>query len=191
MTLVFLALSVFGLIFVAGRESMELFFLRHGPAEPKADWSGDDIERPLSAAGRMVVTELAAALAGQKLQPDRVLTSPYDRARETAQIVAARLGIPDRVIADRRLIPGFGLRQLSKILQDYTDANSLMLVGHGPDLTEVVRALTGGRLTIRKAGMAQVELANFPTLKGKLLSLIVPAPLDLAAGAVGEADADG
>lgn len=166
---------------------MEVFFLRHGPAEPKADWSGDDIERPLSAEGRLVVMELAASLAGQKLGFDRLLTSPYKRAQETAHIVAARLGIPDRVSVDRRLIPGFGLRQFGKILQDHADAARLMLVGHGPDLTDVVRTITGGRLTIRKAGVAQVELPDPALLKGKLLSLIVPAPLDLVGKVDGEA----
>jgi phosphohistidine phosphatase SixA len=53
----------------------------------------------------------------------------------------------------------------------------MILVGHGPDFTQVVGALTGGRLAIRKAGVAQVEIPDLQALKGRLLSLIVPAPI--------------
>ena len=156
---------------------MELFFLRHGPAEPKANWSGDDIERPLSAEGRLVVAEVAASLAEHQIHPELVLTSPYDRTRQTAHIVAERLGMLDKVMVDARLIPGFGLRQLAKVLHDHADRKSILLVGHGPDFTQVVRSLTDGHLTIRKAGVAQVEMPDLQALKGRLISLVVPAPI--------------
>jgi phosphohistidine phosphatase SixA len=54
---------------------MELFFLRHGPAEPKDDWTGDDEERPHSAAGELLVSEVAATLARQHVAPDLIHTS--------------------------------------------------------------------------------------------------------------------
>jgi len=167
---------------------MELFLIRHGPAEVKADWSGDDVERPLSAEGRLIVAEVAAALANHQVQPELVLTSPYDRTRQTAQIVAERLGMPDKVIADTRLIPGFGLRQLGKVLHDHADCKSILLVGHGPDLSQVVRALTGGRVTIRKAGVAQVEITDLQALEGRLISLLVPAPIQSFDESAGDAD---
>lgn len=166
--------------------AMKLFFLRHGPAEPKDDWAGDDEERPLSATGELLVAEVAATLARQHVAPDVILTSPYRRARQTAQIVAERLGMSDRVKVDPRLMPGFGLRQLGRILNDYPDHESLLLVGHGPDLGQVVRNLTGGRLTIRKAGVAQVELAGPSAIKGRLLSLLVPAPIEPEDESAGE-----
>ncbi len=156
---------------------MDLFFVRHGPAEPKVNWSGDDLERPLSDEGRLIVEEVAARLAQYRMRPERVVTSPYVRARQTARILAEHLGLGDRIVVDARLIPGFGLRQLGKVLAEHADCRSLMLVGHGPDITQVVRALTGGRLTIRKAGVAQVDLSDPEALKGRLLSLLVPTPL--------------
>ncbi len=165
---------------------MELFFLRHGPAEPKDNWAGDDEERPLSAAGELLVAEVAATLARQHVAPDLILTSPYRRARQTAYIVAERLGMSDRVKVDSRLMPGFGVKQLGKILHDYSDRQSLLLVGHGPDLGQVVRNLTGGRLTIRKAGVAQVEVMEPAAIKGRLLSLLVPAPIEPEDESAGE-----
>jgi phosphohistidine phosphatase len=126
---------------------MEVFFLRHGAAEPKANWSGDDIERPLSAEGRLVVAEVATSLVEHKLRVELVLISPYVRTRQTAHIVAERLGMLDEVTVDKRLVPGFGLRQLRKVLHDHTDCKSILLVGHGPDFSQVVCALTGGQLS--------------------------------------------
>ncbi len=167
---------------------MDLFFVRHGPAEPKVNWSGDDLERPLSAEGRLIVEEVAARLAQYRMRPERVVTSPYVRARQTARILAERLGLADRVVVDARLIPGFGLRQLGKLLSEHTDSQGLMLVGHGPDVTQVVRALTGGRLTIRKAGVAQVEVPDPEVLKGRLLSLLVPTPLPQEDALAGDSD---
>ena len=167
---------------------MEVFFLRHGAAEPKADWSGDDIERPLSAEGRLVVAEVAAALVEHKLRVELVLTSPYVRTRQTAHIVAERLGMLDKVVVDKRLIPGFGLRQLSKVLHDHADSKSMLLVGHGPDFSQVVHALTGGRLIIRRAGVAQVEIPDLKALEGRLISLLVPAPIQPMDESAGDAD---
>lgn len=167
---------------------MEVFFLRHGAAEPKADWSGDDIERPLSAEGRLVVAEVATSLVEHKLRVELVLTSPYDRTRQTAHIVAERLGMLDKVTVDKRLIPGFGLRQLSKVLHDHADCKSILLVGHGPDFSQVVRALTDGRLTIRRAGVAQVEIPDLKALEGRLISLLVPAPIQSRDESAGDAD---
>jgi phosphohistidine phosphatase len=167
---------------------MEVFFLRHGPTEPKANWRGDDIERPLSAQGRLVVSEVAAMLAEQKINPELVLTSPYVRARATAQIVAERLGLLDRVAVEPRLIPGFGLRQLSKVLQDHANRSSIVLVGHGPDLSQVVRAVTGGRLVIHKAGIAQVEIRDPKALEGRLISLLVPAPIEPGGDSADDSD---
>lgn len=167
---------------------MEVFFFRHGPAEAKANWSGDDIERPLSVEGRQVVTEVAASLVGHQPPVERILTSPYDRTRQTAHIVAEHLGLTDKVITDKRLIPGLSLRRLGKLLQDHAECKSILLVGHGPDFTEVVCALTSGRLTIRKAGVAQVEITDLRALKGRLISLVVPSPIPSKDEAAGDTD---
>lgn len=158
---------------------MDLLLVRHGAAEPKADWSGDDTERPLSALGRLQVGDVAVSLGRLTVHPDLVVTSPYLRARQTADIVANHLGIADRVVVDPRLTPGFGTRQLSKILRSHGECRSIVLVGHEPDLGEVVRALTGGgHVAIRKAAVAQVDLTSPEDLKGRLVALIVPMAID-------------
>ncbi len=161
---------------------MDLFFLRHGPAEPKSDWHGDDEDRPLTTEGKLLVTEVACSLILQRLPPELILTSPLARARQTAEIAAECLQAPDKVVVDKRLAPGFGQKQLEKLLRDNAERKVLMLVGHDPDITELVRDLTGaGRLSVRKGGLALVQLPDPKVLKGRLISLLVPTPADGAA----------
>lgn len=156
---------------------MELIFVRHGPAESKDDWQGTDEERPLSPDGKLLVFDVAASLVRHQMHPELILTSPYVRATQTAQIMADCLGSALTITVDKRLAPGFGLKQLDKLLRDHRDLQTMMLVGHDPDLSDVVRSLTGGgRLAIRKAGLAQVDLPDPQALKGRLISLIVPVP---------------
>jgi phosphohistidine phosphatase len=155
---------------------MQLLFLRHGPAESKNEWTGDDEERPLTGHGRLLVSDMACSLPRLKTRPDVVVTSPLARAQQTAEIVGTCLGPTVRVVTDKRLAPGFGLKQLEKVLRDYDDVECLMLVGHDPDFSEVVRALTGGRLSVRKGGLAHVEMPDPKVMKGRLVALLVPAP---------------
>jgi phosphohistidine phosphatase len=157
---------------------MQLLFLRHGPAESKNDWSGADEDRPLTVQGRMLVNELAHSLIRLNAVPDLVLASPYVRARETARIVGDCLGAPEKVVIDKRLGPGFGMKHLEKIVREHADAGVLMLVGHDPDLSDLVRTITGGRLSIRKGGLAQVEIPDAKVVKGRLVCLLVPTPPD-------------
>lgn len=153
---------------------MQLLFLRHGPAESKSGWSGDDVDRPLTADGKLLVTDVACSLPRLNTRPDLILASPLVRARETAEIVAACLAAPE-VVIDKRLAPGFGLKQLEKVVRDHADVAVLMLVGHDPDFSELLHELTGGRMSIRKGGLALVELPDVKVMKGRLVSLLVPA----------------
>ena len=158
---------------------MQLLFLRHGPAESKDGWIGDEEGRPLTAQGKLLVRDVACSLTRLKTRPELVLTSPYVRARQTAEIVGECLGAPDKVVIDKRLAPGFGVKQLEKVVRDYSDVSVLMLVGHDPDFSELVRTVTGGgRLSVRKGGLAHVEIPDHKVMKGRLVSLLVPAPAD-------------
>jgi phosphohistidine phosphatase len=158
---------------------VQLFFLRHGPAEPKHEWSGDDEDRPLSTEGKLLVTQVASSPTLQSNPPELIISSPLERAKETAKIAAECLAAAERVIIDKRLAPGFSPKHLDKLLREHADCRVLMLVGHDPDMTELVRMLTGARrLSVRKGGLAQVELSDPKALKGRLVSLLVPTSTD-------------
>lgn len=140
---------------------MNLYLMRHAHAAERDEWSGPDAERPLIEKGRRAA--LAAATGLSRLTPpiSRILTSPYARAAETAAIVARRLDAPHATTD--ALTPGFDLARLAETLDGAGWASDLLLVGHEPDLSGVVSALTGQpaqSLKFKKAAVALVSLAE-------------------------------
>jgi phosphohistidine phosphatase len=121
---------------------MLLHVMRHGPAEDRAA-SGRDFDRVLTPAGREVVARAAQALheARRPLRRRcRVLTSPFRRALQTAEIVATQASPPldvevhDDLAADAH-VPLALVRELVEVGED------ALLVGHQPTVEELVREL--------------------------------------------------
>jgi len=146
---------------------MRLYFLRHGAAD-WPDWKRSDDERPLTKAGRKELHQVGRFLARIGANPDLVLTSPLPRAAQTADIAAEHLAV--RAREEKLLAPGFRRDDLMRILGKYPE-QILMLVGHEPDFSEVIGAVSGGAVKISKAGVALVDLHG---KKGKLLWLFPP-----------------
>jgi len=148
---------------------MHLYFLRHG----EADWPGwdrPDDERPLTKRGTKEAKKLAKFLTCLDVDLDDIVTSPLPRAAQTAEVVAKYYNLTAH--EDERLKPGFDKNDLEKLLKNRED-HCLMIVGHEPDFTDVISALTGGDLKLSKGGLALVDL-DPSSLKGKLLWLFPP-----------------
>ena len=148
---------------------MELYFLRHGEAD-WPNWKKPDEERPLTEPGTKEMRKVAAFLKRVKARPDMIVTSPLPRAAQTAEIAAERLKVKCR--EDKLLAPGFGRAELERLLKKYPE-ESLMVVGHEPDFSEVISELTGASLKLSKAGIALVDV-NRSWRDGRLLWLFPP-----------------
>ena len=148
---------------------MQLYFLRHG----EADWPGwtkPDDERPLTDFGKKEVWQVVKFLDRLKVKPDLIVSSPLPRALQTAEVAAEQL--KTKLRQDEVLEPGFGISELSTLLKRHR-SKALMLVGHEPDFSSVISALTGGFLKMSKAGVALVDI-DPETEKGRLLWLFPP-----------------
>jgi phosphohistidine phosphatase len=148
---------------------MQLYFLRHG----EADWPGwtkPDDERPLTDFGKKEVRQVAKFLNRLKVKPDVIVSSPLPRALQTAEAAAEQL--KTKLGQDEALEPGFGISELSTVLKRHP-SKVLMLVGHEPDFSSVISALTGGFIKMSKAGVALVDI-DPETKKGRLLWLFPP-----------------
>lgn len=154
---------------------MKLYFLRHGEANWE-NWTKPDDERPLTKKGRKEMQAVAKAFEEIKARPHVILTSPLPRAYETAEIAADALEMEFK--PEPALAPGFDADKLKGLLQEYGDRD-LMLVGHEPDLSGAIAALTGGEVKMAKAGLARVDLDNPAGLRGQLVWLIPPKVLKL------------
>ncbi len=135
---------------------MKLYLLRHGKAD-WPDWPGSDEARPLTDEGIEEMQLVAGALKRLKVGPDLILSSPLPRSLRTAEIAAKALGVP--VEQRVELQPGFSRRQCDAILAARPEFD-VMLVGHEPDFSRLIRSLTGGRVKISKAATAAVELGE-------------------------------
>lgn len=163
---------------------MELYFLRHGKAVKREEWTGPDERRPLSDAGVAAMHAEAAALGRLGLAPDLIAASPLERARRTAEIVAAALGLEDMIVISTALAPGLSLETLAQLLAAHRGAERILLVGHEPAFSEVIGELIGGaRIVLRKGALARVDLAG-ATLErggGRLVWLLQPDTLAVRA----------
>jgi phosphohistidine phosphatase len=148
---------------------MYLYFLRHGEAD-WPDWDKPDDERPLTKRGKKEMHEVAKFLARVKAQPKIILTSPLPRAAQTAEIAAEHLQVKCR--EEKLLAPGFGKRELERLLEKYQE-ESLMLVGHEPDFSGAIAALTGASVKLSKGGVALVDV-DLGSKSGRLLWLFPP-----------------
>ena len=148
---------------------MQLYFLRHGEAD-WPHWTRPDDERPLTDFGKKEVRQVAKFLDRLKVKPNLVVSSPLPRALQTAEVAAEQL--KTKLRQDEALEPGFGISELRTLLKRH-GSKVLMLVGHEPDFTSVISALTGASLKLSKAGVALVDL-DPETEKGRLLWLFPP-----------------
>ena len=153
---------------------MRLYFLRHGIAD-WPDWDpARDHERPLTKEGLKKMKEQARALAQLDLKIDAILSSPYTRAYQTADIVAARLGLD--VKTEPLLAPGFNSDKLAEILRSVADDQAVLLVGHEPNFSMVIAELIGGgRVQLKKGALVRVDVNH--ELQGELVWLLPPKVL--------------
>jgi phosphohistidine phosphatase len=142
-----------------------LWLLRHGDA---ADGS-PDAERPLTEKGERQARDVGRALARVGVKIDACLTSPKVRAAETARLACEPLGIEPQ--HEPKLAGGpFDAEALAAGLGD-----NVLLVGHDPDFSMAVHALTGAQVRMKKGGLAGVE-------KGELMVLLRPKDTAAIAG---------
>lgn len=139
--------------------------IRHGPAAEAE--SGPDDDRPLSEEGRVAIYEIGRGLAVTAPRPDLVLTSPWARAHETAEIVAAAFGgCALETVED--LSPGAAPADILAALAQRCDTASggFAVVGHEPDLGRFISyalaATARGFHSPHKGGASLLEFPATP-----------------------------
>ena len=155
---------------------MRLLIVRHGIAVPRGAPGVPDADRPLTPRGRRRFESAAAGLARALPRPDAVLTSPWKRARQTAEILAAAYG---RIEAkDTPALAGGSFEALAHVLGAYPKDATVAVVGHEPWLSGLLARLVGSaedqRLEFKKGGAALVDLEGRLEDGGKLVAYLPP-----------------
>lgn len=158
-----------------GSDSVRLHLVRHAHAGDAAEWEGDDSLRPLTRKGRRQAEQLGSFLAERRIHPDVIVSSPKVRALQTAEIVAAALGMTVR--RDDRLADDFGKLELWALL-DELGAREPMLVGHDPDFSGLLSYLIDAAgISMRKGALATVDLETKLSDGDAVLRWLVPPDL--------------
>jgi phosphohistidine phosphatase len=142
---------------------MDLYLVRHATAEDATDpqWA-NDADRPLTADGAKRFRREARGLAALGATPDVVLSSPYKRAWQTAELLAEAAGWSAPVEC-AALEPGHEPAEVLAALQSYGDASAVALVGHEPSMHELASYLLTAdtehaAIEFRKGSVARLEL---------------------------------
>lgn len=124
---------------------MKLYLIRHSNAvEPGTPEYEDDSQRPLTEKGREKMRKIASALKDLGLKPDMILSSPFVRAAQTAEVLAKIMKYKKEIAYSDSLVPVGNTDTLISELNEKYTVDELVLVGHEPSLSALVGTLTGG-----------------------------------------------
>jgi len=150
---------------------MTILLVRHGSAGDPYRWPGDDVDRPLDAAGATQAIRLDGVVSEMGLPVARVLSSRATRCLQTVEPLSERHGVHAEVEDD--LFEGAADRT-TRLVRDLADAAEdgtvTILCSHADVIPEVIRdlatdgvSLSGGR------GCAYASIWELTTTDGRIV----------------------
>ncbi len=164
---------------------MYLYIIRHAVAEEREEFakkSADDSLRPLTAKGKKRLQKMILSLEKDFDKLDIVVTSPYLRAKQSAQIVA-EIADDTKIVESAELVPHAPPQALVRWLKNHcSQSKKVAVIGHEPHLSTFTSYLLTGNATdnfieLKKSSVALVEIGNFEDMaasRAKLLWLASP-----------------
>jgi phosphohistidine phosphatase len=145
---------------------MDIFILRHAIAEERShDKWPDDSQRPLTEKGKKRMRRVAEGMLALGLSFDVIYTSPFVRARQTADIVAEVFGATKKMRETDTLATDGDPKALVSLLNSAKhEFASVLLVGHEPYLSELISTLVAGDdgllVTMKKGGLCKLNVTG-------------------------------
>ena len=158
---------------------MQLYIVRHGIAIDREDPKcPSDPERYLTDGGVEKTEQVAKSVVALGASADLLLSSPYVRAMQTAEIFASELDYAKQKIhRTDLLLPGAEPSLLFRELACDKQASSIFLFGHAPQLDDIIATALGSKrhvTSLKKAGVALIELKRVSPPIGLLVWLATP-----------------
>lgn len=162
---------------------MNIFILRHGIAVERGTGGFEkDSERPLTGKGKRQLRKSAAAMKRMKLRFNLILSSPYARARQTAEIVAEELNLKKRLkLTDTLKAENDPEGMVAEIARLKPMPEELLLVGHEPYLSHLISRLVSGNgdmaMDFKKGGLCKLEVEKLDGGPGARLAWLLTPKL--------------
>jgi phosphohistidine phosphatase len=173
------------------KEIMNLYILRHGIAVERGTRGFEnDADRPLTLKGEERVRAIAKAMQAMELSFDLLLTSPFVRARKTAELVADKFKLREKLQNSEHLTPDGDPKKLVAEL-NRLDADDVLLSGHEPWLSTFVATLVcdepAASVQLKKGGLCKLSVETLKHGRCATLEwLLTPKQMLLMAGETGE-----
>jgi phosphohistidine phosphatase len=158
---------------------MRLYIVRHGIAIDRDDpKSPADPERYLMEEGIKKTKQIAKGIAGMGATADLLVSSPYVRAMQTAELFADALDYPKQKIRQSNaLLPGADPARLFQELAKQKESESVFCFGHAPQLDRLIAEALGLKhqvTALKKSGVALIDLQRVSSPSGLLEWIAVP-----------------
>jgi phosphohistidine phosphatase len=142
---------------------MFLYFLRHASAGQQLSNAKKDEKRGLDEDGIQQCGYIGRALAALGVQVDVILSSPLKRSTQTAALVGNEMGHEGKLVLENALRPEGSFADFQKMLQKYARQDSVLVVGHNPNLREFLGRIISERgceatIELKKGAVAKVEM---------------------------------
>jgi len=144
----------------------------------------DDSVRPITDKGRATQARVSRYLVARGIAPTVILSSPWLRAMQTAEILAEAYPAAERpmIVPCPDLTGTPNLRSLARAAGSGHAGDTLTFVGHEPWLGQLASALLTGSTTAMdvdfpKSGVIGIEASRLARGKGKLRFFVRPAML--------------
>jgi phosphohistidine phosphatase len=139
---------------------MKLHIIRHAQAIERSTDLPDE-QRHLTCRGRKRFRKVAACLKKMAISPDYIISSPLVRAVQTAEILSETVRFNGELQISADLAGGPDSAALSALLRARSAASELVIVGHEPDLGELVGTLLRlpAPCTLAKGCVVSLEIA--------------------------------
>lgn len=163
---------------------MELIIMRHGLAVDREEFAkkhSEDHLRPLTLKGRRRTQKVAMQMREWLKEVDVIVSSPFTRARQTAEIIS-QIFIDTKVMEAPELVPSSSPQAFKRWLRSHGDEHQkILIVGHEPHLGILASYLMADQmeplLELKKSGALSLKVESFKNIApgtAKLLWLLQP-----------------
>lgn len=157
-------------------EPISLYIIRHGLAEARGEAYPDDSLRPLTADGIRRLKEIGQGLRALDVQFDAIVTSPFVRTRQTAEVLARAVAGRPPITNEPALAAGASPQAVLAVLAKHAGRRRIALVGHAPDVGELAARLIGARsgLEFKKGAVCCIAVDALPPARAGALQWFLP-----------------
>ena len=157
---------------------MQVYLLRHGIAEEGLP-GHPDAERALTDEGREKLRRVLKRARSAGAEPSLILSSPYRRALETAEVAAESLGYGGKVVKTRTLEPEASPFNAWEEIRKHSEERAILLASHEPLMSSMAAFLLNSpalSVDMKKAALVRVDCERIGLEpRGVLKWMLTPA----------------